>query len=485
MISEFVKDIIRYIPSKVVPAAFGILTIPLITRLLEPNDYGQYVIVMSTFSLLSIVAMDWLSASIIRFYSEYEKESKLDIFYGTVVRMTGISIMTILLFIYLTLFLLRVHFETSLFYYLNIGVGIFIFGAVYNIMLQMLIVKRKPNQYSLFTIWQQNICILIGIGLVMVYKMGADGLLWGTIIGIVIMLPLLFKLSFKNLLPSYYSKRLSFDFIRYGFPLVASNFAYWVLALSDRYIIKYFRGSHEVGLYSISYSIADRSIQVIVSLILIASAPIVIKIWDKEGVEETRAFLRDLTRYYLIIALPATVGLCLLSGTILKMLTTKSFYEGHRIIPMVATSIFLFGLQRNFQLSFLFYKKTKIIMYIMFVASFLNIVLNFLFVPKFGFIAAGYTTLASYVIFAFLIICISRKYFVWKFPFSTLVKVIISTFLMSVVISYILELEKLSLPIMLIISVIAGSLVYFTVLIIMKELDMKMFKRILSVSSWK
>ena len=213
-----------------------------------------------------------------------------------------------------------------------------------------------------------------------VLNMSVEGMLWGIVIGIVCILPIFFKLSFENYPLNNYSKDLSKRFLLYGFPLVATNLAAWVLALSDRYMIEYYRGSHEVGLYSISYSLADRSILLIVSLLIITSQPIVMSLWENKGASETMIFIRDMTKLFLIITLPAVVGLSLLSETIIKLLAPKEYLDGYRIIPMVAASIFLFGLQRNFQLVLLFYKKTKLIMFLVLIAGFINVISNILLI---------------------------------------------------------------------------------------------------------
>lgn len=253
------------------------------------------------------------------------------------------------------------------------------------------------------------------------------------------------------------------------------------IALSDRYIIEYFRGSHEVGLYSMSYSLADRSIMLIVSLIIIASQPIVMSKWEIEGVDETKIFIRDMTKFYLIITLPATVGLSLLSEPIIRILASEEFLYGYKIIPMVAASMFLFGLQRNFQLALLFFKKTKLIMCLVLLCGLINIATNFMLVPKYGFIAAGYTTFFSYFSFALLTIFVSRRYLAWKFPFNTLVKVLISTVLMSIVVLLIMQLKMISLVITVMLSVVIGALVYLLLLTLMKELSKDSLRDFLSL----
>jgi O-antigen/teichoic acid export membrane protein len=482
MITAFAKDFIRYVPSRIIPGVFAILIIPLITRLMAPEDYGQYVIVISTVSFFGIIATEWIAMSITRFYPVYEKESQLHIFYGTILKMTVISTLLISSFTFLLIFFSKGLFSTDLHYYLKIGLILLAISVFYTITSHILVVQRKPNYYSLFIIWRQCICSLLGLSLIWMFGFGADGLLWGHAIGMIIMFPSLFHVVFKNQSIKGYSKTLCIENIQYGFPLVATNLAGWVLTLSDRYIIEYFRGSYEVGLYSISYQMANNTIQAIVLLTGLASAPIVMEIWEKKGAEETRKFVNNLTKVFLIIAVPATVGVSILAKSILQLLTTENFYDGYRIMPLVAWSILIFGLQRNFQIGLLIHNKTKYIMYAMFFAGLTNIILNFIFIPLYGFLAAGYTTLISYIIFTILIILISRKYFTWAFPYITLIKTLFASLLMATSILLIIHLNFKSLLVTISLSIITGIVIYFSLLLLFKEFDKNTLKIIFSKS---
>jgi len=81
------------------------ISIPIITRLFQPGEYGNYVLVISTVSVISVI-VGWLSIPIIRFYPLYEHNKKLPAFYGTILTMTFISIIILTcIFVIILLFL--------------------------------------------------------------------------------------------------------------------------------------------------------------------------------------------------------------------------------------------------------------------------------------------------------------------------------------------------------------------------------------------
>lgn len=75
MFRDFVKDFVKYIPAQIIPAVMGLIAIPIITRVLSPEDYGNYVITIATVSVF-VTIVGWLSMSIIRFYPAYERDGK-------------------------------------------------------------------------------------------------------------------------------------------------------------------------------------------------------------------------------------------------------------------------------------------------------------------------------------------------------------------------------------------------------------------------
>jgi O-antigen/teichoic acid export membrane protein len=466
------SDFIKYIPSKILPGLFFLVFTPIITRLFNPSQYGQYSIVISTVSVLLIMSSDWIVNSVMRFYPEYQRKNQLELFRGTVQRISLVSVIIISVVYCLGILLLQKPLGPQLFHYLAIGLGIFIVGSFFNVAQSILQIKRKVFSYSLFSVWRQCGCYLCGILVVIIFKKGMNSYLLGIFGGILISLPYLYWLSFGKINSTQYSSFLQKDMFNYGFPLVATNIASWLLTYADRYILQIYRGSGEVGLYSISHSLADQSIQLVVALMVLSSAPVVMKTWEEKGPEETRKLLSDITRYYLIIVMPVFVGISLLSKQVVGLLASKSFFEGHAIMPYVAGSILLYGFQRNYQLGLLFYKKTKIIMILIILSAILNVGANLIFVPRFGFVAAGFNKMAAYVLYTILIIVVSRHYFQWKFPFAALFKVTAACLVLMVIVVLIKYLVAGNVMVICL-SVAMGGSAYFILLYFMKEIDIK------------
>jgi O-antigen/teichoic acid export membrane protein len=474
MIKELIKDLTKYLPSQITPAIVGLIALPIITRLFPPEDYGNYVLVMATVSVFSTIAVGWLCSSTIRFFPAYKLNFRLGEFHSTVVRLAIISVVAISLLFLGILFFLQGHISTNLYSLIRIGILVFIVTSCSDVLLQFLRAKRQVTWYTSFSVWRSVTALGFGVGLVIHWHYGVEGLLWGSVLSMAVALPLLAIASLKGseLKAKGISISLTSDMARYGFPLGVGSLAAWILSLSDRYIIEFFWSSHEVGIYSVGYALSEQSMLLIASLFWMASVPIEMSIWEGQGERASQEFLSKLTRYYLLMGLPAAVGLSVLAKPIITVFAAPQYYEGYIIIPLVAFGAFLLGLQRRFSSGLTFYKKTNIIMFCIIASGLLNIGLNFLLVPRYGYMAAASTTLASYAFLLMLMVITSRHFFVWEFPFKSLGKISFASAIMGMVIYYAGSFSITSSTIAnLILSIFLGICIYSILLFLLGEIN--------------
>ena len=471
MIKDLFKDMSQYFPSMAIPAIVGIIALPIITRLFLPADYGNYVLVIATVSILSTL-VGWVSMSVVRFYPAYEKEGKTAEFTELIIKLTFLSIFVIFMISLCILLPVKGYIPENLYYLFGIGIIVFILTSCFEVLLTFLRIKRRIKWYSGFFVWKSITALVFGVLFVILFHLGVEGLLLGTVLSVGLVLPILWKIAVGKLqirdkgipLPS------TIEMARYSFPLVVGNLAAWILSLSDRYVLEFYRGAHEVGIYSISYQISQSSLVLLISLFAMAFNPLSIIIWEKEGEETSQKFLTQGTRYFLLLCIPAVVGISVLRNPIVSVLSTPEYYGGAKIIPLVVLGVFFLGLMQRFGAGLSFYKKTHLSMICIIASGLLNLGLNFLLIPKYGYMAAAVTTLISYAFLLVLMIFVSRRFFVWEFPFKSLGKISCASAVMGLVIYYVGNSFTSSTLINLILSICVGAIVYALLLILLQEL---------------
>ena len=90
----------------------------------------------------------------------------------------------------------------------------------------------------------------------------------------------------------------------------------------------------------------------------------------------------------------------LFAPEIMAILAPSSYRGGIYVIPSVAAGVFFTALYSLYMRVELYYKETGFATVATTVAAILNIILNFIFIRMFGFVAAGYTTMTCYAVLA-------------------------------------------------------------------------------------
>jgi len=255
----------------------------------------------------------------------------------------------------------------------------------------------------------------------------------------------------------------------YGLPLTVGNLAAWVLSLSDRYVLGLLRNTSEVGLYSLSYNIADKSIMLLAALFLMAEPAIGVRIWESQGEQGSRRFVANVTRLYLLVTLPSVVGLSVVSALVVRLLGGAAYADGYTIVPFVLFGVALLGLQQRFQWGLLYHQKTGAITIALVVAGLLKLVLNVLFVPRYGYFVAAVTTLVCYAVSLCLIIWFSRRLFVWRFPYRSLFNAAAASVAMALAVYYVEQISRLSPALELFVCIGVGAMVYGAALLVLRE----------------
>jgi O-antigen/teichoic acid export membrane protein len=467
---SFLKDMLGYLPAQIVPAIAGIAFLPVITRLLSPEEYGQYTLVMATVSVLTILT-GWVSMAVVRFYPACKDEESFKALYSSVFVWLELSV-AVLGAVFLSVTLAQVM-PARLFGAMLLGVFLFVLLAVSDVLQSLLRVRRLVHLYTVSAIWKALAGLGLGIWLAIAWNSGVKGLLWGSILAVALAIPFLWAVSTRGVRFGLgdFSFNLSKEMAKYSFPLMAGNLAAWILSLSDRYVLEFFRGSFEVGLYSVSYRVSESSIMLLNSLFAFTFNPLSIIVWEKQGEEAGRRFVEEGTRYFLILCLPAVVGLSVLQKPVVSVLTGREYWEGASVLPWVAAGVFFLGLTQRFGAGLSFHKRTTSYMLCVLAAGGLNLVLNFAFIPSFGFRAAAISTTVSYAFLLALTVWVSRRFFRWCFPFGSLIRVGAASTVMGAAV-YLLGKAMSDSPITsLIVTISSGVMLYAVALLLLGEIQ--------------
>lgn len=185
--------------------------------------------------------------------------------------------------------------------------------------------------------------------------------------------------------------------LRFNLPLLAYYLSQSLLNQSDRIMINYYEGSGSAAVYSVAYSAATLMLLVI-SAINGSFNPWMYK---KLKAGQHREIAPTVTGLCLLMA-AATLAMSAFAPDLVRILATEEYQAAIWIIPPVSASVFFVLVYMMFANVEMYYGETKGISVISIIAAVANVVLNAIFIPLCGYLAAGWTTLASYILLAAL-----------------------------------------------------------------------------------
>lgn len=216
-----------------------------------------------------------------------------------------------------------------------------------------------------------------------------SGVLVEGIVGIIFFIYIFYK--GKN----FYIKDYWSFILRFAIPLIPHYLAGTVLASSDRIIIDKLCGSSFTGIYSIGYTIS-LGLTIINTSINNSFIPWTFKKMKNKEYDQ----ISPKSNAILIIIGLISITLITLTPELVKIIAPIEYYDAIWVIPPVAMSVlfmFMYNLFGNIEF---YFEANKFITVASIIVAILNIMLNYLFIPVFGYIAAAYTTLISYILFS-------------------------------------------------------------------------------------
>ena len=242
-----------------------------------------------------------------------------------------------------------------------------------------------------------------------------------------------------------------------------------MLILSDRYLLQYFKGAEDVGVYSVSFSVVDGSLGLLYSVLMLAAYPIIVLTWEEKGKAVTQQLIGELSRYFFILCVPVFVGISILGKDIFGLFVGEDFAESYRLVPLFAFCAVAQGLFQYVAKSFELYKKTLFLAFVFLVAGVVNIWLNVLFIPSYGYMGAGIAKTVAYVILLVLGLGVCHSFMPWLAPIRSLLRVGLATAFMAVILILLKRYLAVSL-VNLVFLIGVGATVYGTLLLLFREM---------------
>ncbi len=446
----------------------SLIFIPIITKSFTTAEYGMWAQVNTTIALVPNIANLGLPYTMVRFLSaEKDKQKIKDSFYP-MITLTFISTMIIcLLFIAFGNPIANALFNGSM-QVLYITTAISFFACMNLMLISYFRTFQQMKRYSLFLVLQSYIGVFVSIYLTYA---GYDietvvlGLLTGYVAVFIMMAFLIVRYlgigvgKWSNL-----KEQLAF-----AIPTIPSNVSSWVVDSSDKYVIGILIGSVAVGCYSPGYALGSILLMFLSPFAVLLPA-ILPEHYEKGNIDEVDKYLSYSMKYYLLLTVPAAVGMSVLSKPLLYIITTPEIaLGGYMVTPFVCLGAIFMGMYGITNNILILEKNTMILGKLWIIVAISNIALNIVLVPYLNILGAAIATLICYIL-AFTVTAVaSKKTMRLPFDIKEMLKIIIASGIMGIIV----HMMNPNGIINVLISIILGVIIYFAIIFILKGITRK------------
>ena len=228
-----------------------------------------------------------------------------------------------------------------------------------------------------------------------------------------------------------FSTALFKKMITYSWPIAVAGIAYAINENLDKYLIGQLQDKSTMGIYSACYKLAI-FMNLYIMAFRLGAEPFFFNHSDKSDAKETYAKIMN---YFIIVGSLVFVGIVAFID-IIKVLFIKNpdYWGAISIVPIVLLANLFLGIYHNLSVWYKLTDKTRYGMYFSIIGALLTIVLNIVLIPKIGFIAAAWATLAAYGTMMIVSYFYGKKYY--NVPYN--LKKTGSYLLASILVSYLM-----------------------------------------------
>ena len=454
-------------------AILGYIIRLLFARQLTVEEFGLIYAILTFVSLINSVGNVGLGQSLVKFIPQFiakkkEKDIKSSIKSVALIQLI-ISIIIAIILIFISKFLAIHYFHNQLASNILILIAVgYIFSSIISVISASFQGFQKMFLFSSVNLTRMLFILIISIVL-FIFNFGIFSPAFAYMIYPAIQIFIFYPILIKKVFPKFtkikarIKKDITKKLFSFGLPIMFSNLGNIILGYTDIIMLTYFSGLKQVGLYSVGLPTA-RILLYFSTAIATVFFPMTSELWIKKDIKRLKSGIENINKYLLIIILPLCLAMFIFPKEIILLLFGANYISAYIILKILVFGIIFFSFATvNFSILNGIGKPRDVTKTI-YTAAIFNLIFNFIFIPKYGFVGAATTTLISYFIMFFLSLYFIRK----NIKFSSNTKQILKTLGSSIIFVLILYLTKtlLNTNIILeaVIAVIIGLIVYIGLL---------------------
>ena len=423
LFKKLFKQTFIYGLATVLPRVLSVILVPLYVEVLKPEEYGVYASLMAFLILGNVLLSYGMETAFFRFLTKDNTNRKI-------VQSTTLTSLTIssLAFLAVTLLFRESIATVSDFKieYVTFGLWILALDALVVLPFVWFRANERPLHYSVVKIL--NVCINLGLNLfffLALPRLAANSAFWETLwnpenkvayvfisnliasaITLLMLLPIYIKIGFG------FNKTIWKQMMKYAIPVLIAGIAFSVNEAFDRILLKYLLPADiaevQVGLYSACYKLG-MFMTLFVMAFRLGIEPFFFNHSSSANAKETYAAI---TKYFTLFGCLILLVVVIYIDIFKRILIPNSqYWEAIKIVPLILLANLFLGIYHNLSVWYKVTDRTKYGAYISVFAAVITLVLNYVLIPKIGYVGSAIATLVAYGSMMVLSYLYGRKYY--------------------------------------------------------------------------
>jgi O-antigen/teichoic acid export membrane protein len=397
-----------YLLARGIPGLVNFFALALYTRLLAPEHFGQYALVLAGVGLANVVVFQWLRLVVARFLSG-SKDASSQFLAG-------------ILAVFLVLALVAAGAGVCLVFFwrdpvwqrlVALAVPLLLVQAWFELNLDIARAQLKPAWYGKLLTSKSLIALVLG-GMLAWIGLGAIAPIVGLLIAHSVSFMPFALIVWHGVRPRWDRASVFRDQLRYGLPLAITFALGWVVTSSDRLLIVWLADESAVGVYSAGYDLTFQSLTLLLSIINTAAYPLAVDALDKRGEPAALSQLGQNGALVFAVALGGAATLIALRPQLVNLLIGEAFRDGALLIfPWITIAAAIAGIKAyHFDIAFHLGRESRWLVGTGAVTALSNLALNLFLIPKYGILGAALATLGAFAFAAITSIWLGKRTFV-------------------------------------------------------------------------
>lgn len=256
--------------------------------------------------------------------------------------------------------------------------------------------KQRIKQFAFSGVVSAVSLLAMTVFFMIVLKMGLIGWVLSYAVSKVFELAYLLMAdhNYQDISWKEYDRIYMKEFLKYSLPLMPTTIMWWVMNMSDRYVLAGLLGVSTTGIYAVAAKIPG---------ILSLFENIFYQAWQTTAInkaedENRDGFFSRVFQNYMTVLVIGVLGLLIISKSAIHLLFAEDYHEAWIYLPPLIIGVVVHALNGNLGSLYAVYKKTNGALISTSLGAIINITLNFLIIPYMGIMGAALTTLLGYCV---------------------------------------------------------------------------------------